>query len=146
MCAGGVSSEANLEDELGQGEAGQVGGGQGEVRHSGFPDAAVQGRSLGLDELGGSFLNHCKLSSFSLSISSISLYHFSSSLGSRHLASGNFSSLGGLSDGSLSLDHLGSISEEPEEREDVVEAEHLGDGGDQSGALCGGYLKYTGLN
>ena len=34
----------NLEDDLCQGEAGQVGGGQGEVGHGRLPGAAVQGR------------------------------------------------------------------------------------------------------
>ena len=48
MCAGEVGSRAHLENDLGQGEAGQVGGGQGEVRHGGLPGAAVQGRGGGL--------------------------------------------------------------------------------------------------
>ena len=40
--------ESHLQGQLGQGEAGQVGGGLGEVRHDRLPRAAVQGRGGGL--------------------------------------------------------------------------------------------------
>ena len=58
MEAEGQGRAGHLEGELGQGEAGQVGGGQGQLGHCRLPGAAVQGRGGGLQ---GGHLHKIKL-------------------------------------------------------------------------------------